>query len=249
MTEHLNENGILAFVLPTSFYNCSYYNLCREYIYKNISILHVENINVKYLDTQQQTMILILKKEKSILHRFIFERNKNIYISPNYKELIKLVNNTKTINELGFLVKTGSVVWNENKEKLTNDNTDSILIYSSNIIENQLKLNNLSGEKKQYIKYMNKTLEKNPCILVNRGYGNSFSFKYVLITEKIEFYCENHVNIIYSNKLNEKEAINILKIIDKSFKNEKTKKFLEYFVGNGSLSKTEIQNILPIFID
>jgi adenine-specific DNA-methyltransferase len=37
LTEHLKENGILAFVLPTSFYNCSYYSPCRNYIRNNCS--------------------------------------------------------------------------------------------------------------------------------------------------------------------------------------------------------------------
>jgi len=32
LTVHLKKDGLLAFVLPTSFYNCKYYEPCRQYI-------------------------------------------------------------------------------------------------------------------------------------------------------------------------------------------------------------------------
>ena len=35
LTEHLEPNGFLAFIIPTSLYNCSYYQPIRNYIQKN----------------------------------------------------------------------------------------------------------------------------------------------------------------------------------------------------------------------
>jgi type I restriction-modification system DNA methylase subunit len=246
LDEHLNDNGILAFILPTSFYNCQYYEPCRRYIYNNITILHIEEINVNFYDTKQKTMILILKKEKSKNDNFILKIDNNIYITPYFKELREFLSVATTIKKLNCKVKTGTVTWNEHKSKLTNDKHEgTLLIYSSNIINNNLVIDNLLGnEKKQYIKNINKNKDKGPVILINRGYGNNFEFKYTYLKENIEFYAENHLNVIYSVE-NNNEKINI---INKSLKNSKTKEFLKLFVGNGSLSKTEIETILPIFL-
>jgi adenine-specific DNA-methyltransferase len=253
LTEHLNDNGVLAFVLPTSLYNCSYYEPCRKYISNNTTILIIEELNVNYYDTKQNTMFIILKKEKPLNSNYIFKINDNIYITPFYEKLKKLVDKTTTIKKLGFSVRTGTVTWNEHKDKLINDEDNgTLLIYSSNIIDCNLVINNLLGkEKKQYIKDIKKTKEKGPSILIYRGYGNKFEFKYLFIKDNIEFYAENHLNVIYPTikDYNIEEVKNKLNIIEKSFKNKKTEEFIKLFVGNGSLSKTEIETVLPIYLE
>jgi hypothetical protein len=246
LTEHLNEGGILAFVLPTSFYNCSYYEPCRKFISENTTILHVENLcdDVNYLDTSQTTMIMILKKEFPVNDNYIFRRGGNIYISPFYEQLNTLVEDSYTLRGLGFNVKTGDVVWNQHKEKLSD--SGDLLIYSSNIVNNELVFGNevcfLSGEKKQYISGFQKELTKGPAILIPRGYGNSYNFQYAVVQKGVLFYGENHVNIIYGQP-NTK-----IRKIEKSFNSEKTIEFIKMFVGNGALSKTELLTVLPIWI-
>lgn len=240
LTEHLKENGILGFVLPTSFYNSDCYQLCRDYIRKNTKILSVKNIEVSYYETSQNTMLLVIKNQKSEDDYFF----KNKYISPYYKELKDITENTTTLYELGFRVKTGEIVWNENKTKLKNKG--KLVIYSSNIVENKLKIfpDGLSKEKKQYIIDCKKPSNKGKCIVISRGYGNVYKFNYAIV-ENEEFYGENHINIIYSIKENNEE--NFERIV-KSFENEKTEKFIKMFIGNGALSKTEIETVLPIFL-
>ena len=252
LTEHLNDNGILTFILPTSFYNCSYYEPCRKYISNNTTILNIEELTVDYYDTKQDTMFITLRKESPKNDNYIFKINNNTYITPHYNQLRKLVLNTTTIEKLNLKVKTGSITWNEYKDNLINNEDEgTLLIYSSNIIDNKLVLNNLLGdEKKQYIKDVKKQKENGPSILIYRGYGNSFKFKYVYLKDNIEFYGENHINVIYtSDKTYTKiELLKVFDLIDNSFQNKKTEEFLKLFVGNGSLSKTEIETILPIFI-
>ena len=59
---------------------------------------------------------------------------------------------------------------------------------------------------------------------------------------------ENHLNEIYSpNKMCEVKLLNLYKQIINSFNNPKTKKFIELFLGNNSLSKTELETIFPIY--
>lgn len=240
LTQHLSKDGILAFVLPTSFYNCKYYEPCRKYIRDNTTILHVENVKAKYIDTNQDTMILIIKNTPNIKHNFIINFSNNVCISPNEKRLKELMEQSTTLDKLQCKVKTGEIVWNEHKDKLNNEK-GVLLIYSSNIVDNKLELNNLKGEKKQYIQDINKKPSKGPCILVSRGYGNKYSFSYTIISSNTEFFGENHVNII-----SPKNETCMNRII-KSFEDERTVEFINLYIGNGALSKTDIENILPIF--
>jgi tRNA1(Val) A37 N6-methylase TrmN6 len=245
LEEHLKDNGYLGFVLPTSLFNCSYYEPMRKYIYDKCTIHFVKALDVKYYETGQDTMLIILQKKKDPTHKYVFQRNGCTYISPCYKELNGLVADTKTIKELELYVKTGDVVWNQEKDKLANDGT--LLIYSTNIINGELVINNIKskgGEKKQYIKGFHKSPVNGKAILVNRGYGNvEYKFNYVYVDLK-EFYAENHVNMILPNSTDYQKNLDVVK---KSFEDERTMKFIEMFVGNGAMSKTEIECVLPIF--
>lgn len=243
LTQHLKKNGVLAFVLPTSLYNSSYYEPCRKYISGNTTILAVEDLDVKYYETSQRTMILVIKNSKSKKKPFIFERSGNTYITPYYKELNELVKNTRTLQELGYSIKTGEVVWNQNKDLLSDEG--DLIIYTTNIVNNEIVLNNLGKNKKQYITGFKKPITKGPAILVSRGYGNSYRFSFAKVGD-IEFYGENHINVIYPTTEDSKKNIDK---IEKSFKSENTEEFIKYFVGNGALSKTELETILPIFSD
>ena len=65
LTKHLVEGGHLAFIIPTSLYNCGYYQKMRNYIMENTTILHVETLKkMKFYETGQQTMLIVLKKTK-----------------------------------------------------------------------------------------------------------------------------------------------------------------------------------------
>jgi len=240
LTRHLNPNGVLAFVLPTSLYNSSYYEPCRRYIAEKTTILAVEDLNVKYYDTTQKTMILIVKNKPTVRKPYIF---KQTYITPYYKELKELVKQTKTLQDLGYKIKTGEVVWNQNKEKLADEG--DLVIYTTNIVNNELVLGNLKENKKQYIQGFERPIAQGPAILVSRGYGNSYRFNYVLV-DNLKFYGENHVNVIYP--VSDEAKKNISQIV-KSFEDPRTAKFIQYFVGNGALSKTELESVLPIYLD
>lgn len=255
LTQHLNTDGILAFVLPTSFYNCSYYELCRKYIYENTSILLVENITVNYVDTNQDTMIMILqnKKPEDFSHEipYILKINERIFINPYYSNLQKLLSNSTTFEKLGFTVKTGEVVWNQHKEILTNDPKDStLIIYSHNIQDKNIVLDTDKKDKKQYIsKDFNGTPSIGPALLISRGYGNKYKLDYTFVEKNVVFYGENHINVILPNI--KSEALKIEELLNKiksSLEDERTSKFIEMYIGNGALSKTEIETIFPLFL-
>jgi len=256
----LKIGGILAFVIPKSFLNSMYYSKIRNYIKQTCCILAIDDYktNNDFLDTKQATFGLIIQKfksETSISDTSISEciyslsLNGNFIFTPNAEYLKTFFVNSTTIQQLGLAVKTGPIVWNENKDKLTNDDTQTILLYNTNVTnDNKIKLTTFkNGEKTQYI-HADGTTE--PVIVVNRGNGNaSYKFKYALVDRLMPFVVENHLNIIYSPKPMEKsKLINIYKQVIHGFENPKTEKFIEMFFGNNGLSKTELETIVPIYL-
>ena len=246
LTQHLKKDGLLAFILPTSFYNCKYYEPCRQYIQKNCKILYVKNIqNSDFHDTDQNTMVMIIQNTSTNKQKYMIEFDSTLCFTPHYREINDLLKGSITLAQLGFRVKTGEIVWNEHKEELDEDE-GTIVIYSGNIVENRLVLNNLRGEKKQFIKNCSKPINTGPAILISRGYGNNYIFSYTSVGEELEFYGENHINIIYTD---DQEKRRFIPSIMESFKDQRTIDFVKLYVGNGALSKTEIETVLPIFLE
>jgi hypothetical protein len=162
--------------------------------------------------------------------------------------LAELYENSTTLKMLGLGVKTGSIVWNEHKDILTDDTKHTLLLYNSNISKNQLELKQFKNDtKKQYI--IHDKSEKKPFIVVNRGRGNAnFDLSFYKIDEdnvKQNVLIENHLNIIF-NKTNSDPWI--LDKIIVSLQDKRTIRFLELFSGNNALSKTELETILPIYV-
>lgn len=241
--EHLKEDGYLAFVLPTSLFNCLYYEPMRKYLFENTTVLAAKPLDCKYLDTAQDTFALVLRKGKRNDDYFV-KMNGNIYLTPYYKELQALLSGSTTLAELGFVVKTGDVVWNQEKEKLAHDGT--LLLYSCNFSKGEIVLGGLKEPKKQYIKGFRRNPLSGKTILINRGYGNTTYKITTVLADYPSYYAENHVNVI--RPTTDEAHANIEGVL-KSIRSEKTTRFIQYFVGNGALSKTEIETCLPIWLD
>ena len=236
LSEHLAPGGTLAFILPTSLYNSSYYQPMRDYLYQHTTIRWLETLEKPgFKDTTQETMLLVLQHTPG--NRDYFFPYKKWYLSPYAAELTQLVQGTVTLASLGLAVKTGNIVWNQHKDHLSTEG--SLLLYSSNV-KNGLVYPPLKLPKKQYIRSEKPTLD-GPVILVTRGYGNTYHFHYALVHEK-GFYAENHLNVIYSKT---SDVVPLEKVIQ-SFKDPRLLRYLERFIGNGALSARELEQ-LPVF--
>jgi type I restriction-modification system DNA methylase subunit len=250
--ELLNKNGILSFVLPKSFLNCLYYDKTRKHIIKNYKILEIIECNDKYIETQQDTIILILQNQNPM--------NNNVYsitiseytifgTQDNIKRLKGLYHNSKTLFELGFNVNVGNIVWNQCKKELTDDDTKTHLIYSSDITNNKVSIKKYSNKEKK--NYINKKGDNSPLLVINRGYGvGTYNFNYCIINENanINYLVENHLICIkYSNPLSNEKLISKYKQVIESFKNKKTTEFINVYFGNNAMNTTELCRILPIY--
>lgn len=243
LQRNLSDNGVLAFVLPTSIFNCVYYERMRQYLFEKTTVLELEVLSGDYIDTEQRTCLLMVRQGKTNDDYFV-RIHDSLYLSPDYRALIELAKGSYSLDALGYAVKTGDVVWNQEKEKLDDDGT--LLIYSSNIKDGSVVLGNLKLPKKQYIRGFHKPPVVGQSILVNRGYGNAdYQLKCVL-ADYPEYYAENHVNVI---RPRDKDACIPVDVVLRSLNSQKTKEFIRMFVGNNALSKTEIQYCLPIWLD
>jgi adenine-specific DNA-methyltransferase len=251
----LKENGLLAFVIPNSMLNTAYYESLRKYIHNECEILEIVLMkNKKFMETDQDTIGFVLRRMSNNTNtRYVVKYRERILFSVYYKYLQERLEQSKTLTELGFGVKTGSIVWNQVKDNLTTDETKgTLLIYTSNIKNGSFERLKPSKdkEKKQYV-ISTKVKDKGPVILINRGYGNtSYNFTIMLIEDTVddkkEFYVENHLNVVYPIT---DEAKNNIKLVYNYLVSEKNREYITKFTGNGAMSKTEIETLLPISLE
>ncbi len=250
----LNMNGILAFVLPKNFLNCNYYNELREHINNKFKILSIDDhSDKKYIETGQETITVIIQKTKvkRINSKFVLKFGENIIFNTKegkkmLKEYYKGATSLKNIN---FEVKVGNVVWNQVKDKLSDDNTKTRLVYSSDIVDNELSIKQYKNpEKKNFIEQKGNT---DLLLVVNRGYGKGkYKFSYCLIDTDKEYLVENHLICIKSlEELERNLLLEKYNLIINSLKSEKTKKFIELYCGNNALNTKELCEVVPIYIN
>jgi hypothetical protein len=272
--EMLSDNGILCFILPRSFLNCLYYDKTRKHINKTCIILNIVECDDNFIETEQKTIMLIIKKrapEDTLETQENMKNNDyilNIYdymIYGDKCEIVKLrelYNGSHKLSELGFVVSVGSIVWNQHKDILTNDPTKTLLIYSSDIKNNTLNIKKYKDNNKK--NYINKSGIKTPMLVINRGYGvGKYKFEYCLINcedredredreeNAYEYLIENHLicvkSINYGSESSYEEVIKKYKMIIKSFEDPRTTEFIKMYFGNNAINTTELNNIIPIY--
>lgn len=246
----LNSDGILSFILPKSFINCLYYDKTRKLIYEKFTIIDIVECNDKYIETQQETILFIVKKGGNKKNdNFMMKMNDyHIFGTENsLNEIKQLSKNSTTLNDMGFVVNVGTVVWNQKKDILTNDSSKTRLIYNSDIKQNKLSLSKFKDEKKK--NYIEKEGKSGPLLVINRGYGRgAYTFNYCLIEGGFNYLIENHLICInYTKEISNESLIEKYNKIIQSLNNEKTKKFIKLYFGNNAINTTELCNILPIY--
>lgn len=250
----IKDNGIISFVLPRNFLNCLYYDKTRRYIKQHFKIIHIEHCDDSYIETQQETILLIIQKtstgkKQNDMYCWCFEHYTIFGFPQIVKKLISLTNESTTLKKMGFKVSVGNVVWNQHKKDLTDDPTKTLLIYSSDIKSNKLEIQKYkNAEKKNYIL---KDGSNEPLLVLNRGYGmGKYQFEYCLINENdnIKYLIENHLICIqYTQHVHKNKLIQTYKEIIDSFENKKTSEFVNLYFGNNAINTTELYEILPIY--
>jgi len=240
--EMLKDGGYLAFINPPSMNNGAYFYKLRDYIIDNCNI---ENISIlkdadMFEDAQQSIMLFVVKKGDNN-GDYVFKQNSKTIFSEGADYLEDQFKDKSTLKELNYEVKTGKIVWNNNKDKLTNNSEKGVpLIWSKNITNNGLELGNYKRE--QYIESDNPNV--GPAIVVNRivGQPGKGSVRASKIPKDMKFLAENHVNVI---KPKEESKIDIDSVLEQ-LNDPENVHILQKITGNSQLSKTELEELFPI---
>ncbi|BCX16108.1 MAG: hypothetical protein KatS3mg098_337 [Candidatus Parcubacteria bacterium] len=254
----LKEGGYLAYVVPPSMNNGAYFLKLRKFIVENSNIeyLHILDDPKIFHGALQSTMLIILKKGRN-KGNYLFKKNGILIFSENPKFLEKAFENKLTLYDLGYEVKTGRLVWNQNKHLLTNNPEEGIpLIWAHNITPTGLKFPIIDKTKPQYVK--RKDFDIGPAIVVNRITGSvkTATLKAAVIPSGMKFIAENHVNVIFPPSKQEQLKMDFgknlpktnltLKDIAKQLSSEEKLKVVRSITGNTQISKTELEKLFPI---
>ncbi|MEM1703825.1 MAG: N-6 DNA methylase [Zestosphaera sp.] len=248
----LKPNGYLAFVVSSSMNNGAYFKKLREYIVKNCDIVYLEKIDDPYVfadpyfKVNHTFQLLVLKKAENT-GKYVFKHHGILVFTEKYEYLRKVFSTSTTLKDLGYRVQTGKVVWNQNKDKLTNDPREGVLlIWSHNIRNGTLVLGN-DPYKPQYVKWDAKKADKGPAIVVNRvvGHPSRAILRAALVPPNVQFVAENHVNVIYPPP---GATLEELKDIVRQLNSCEVNNIIKEITGNTQISKTELENLVPINI-
>jgi len=257
----LKEGGYLAYVIPPSMNNGAYFLKLRKFIIdnSNIEYLHILKSPKIFHKALQSTMLLILKKGEN-KGDYLFRKNGILIFSENAKYLKKEFRNKTTLRDLNYQVRTGRLVWNQNKHLLTNNRKGTIpLIWAHNITQKRLNLPIINEKKPQYVK--TNDFDVGPAIVVNRITGSvkSVNLKAAIIPRRMKFIAENHVNVIFPPSKQRQIKMDLgsnppknnltIENIAKQLSSKEKLKVIENITGNTQISKTELENLFPININ
>jgi hypothetical protein len=268
----LRENGVLCFVLPSSFMNSQYYDKTRKYIVRHFSILHIAKCDSGgYLETQQPTFVLMIQKRPSSIvldddavtttttiegsSGGVFEKSGSTIFTYDLPRMLQLYSGSRSLHDLGFKVTVGTVVWNQCKDILTHDSTKTRLIYSSNIENGKFVHKTYkNAEKKAFIDKPSSGGggSGEPMIVLNRGYGvGKYNFEYCLITPETvsskKYLIENHLLYITRNADADADTDTSFERIIRSFQDPRTREFIACYCANNAMNTTELIYMLPIY--
>ena len=235
----LNDDGIMAFIIPNTFMNSTNFIKVRKYIQNCFQILTIWKNPLSFMDPKHSTITIIIKRTENIDNSRWY-LNSSLCIENQLESMMKEKHTTiKELIEQGEQLKINesSFIWTKNKQKLI-DMSDHrklpVLIYHPNNDKKRMKV----------IDAQQSIIHHSPVLLVNRGYGQS---KYKFIFELIDdsnfpdgFICESRNLIITGQK-------DSLKKLFQLFSSPKTQKFVSLLIEKGELTPNELMNNVLLF--
>lgn len=253
--EALKPGGTLSFVVPPSMNAGSYFRSLRQYLTENNHIVGLKVFNDPSLFTDAQTSVQVItvRKGKGVSRNTFMTPGSStkpgsLILSENPTELRLLYENSLSLYELGYEAVTGTTVWNQYKEQLTNieDQTTIPLLYARNITPAGIVLSP-DERRPQYIR--NGKSVVGPAIVVNRiigGVGKG-QIKAATIERGFRFAAENHLNIIRESP-GRKQMVDFATLFE-MITTESTRDKARKLTGNTQLSATEWSHLIPFHLE
>lgn len=251
----LREGGILAYVVPQSMNNGAYFQELRRFILSQGGLVALQPFGKQdlFADAQQTVMLLVVQKGRKS-NRYVFQRNGILIFSPNPKRLEKDFEGKVTLGELGFTVRTGRIVWNQYKEKLTRNPREGVpLLWANNIGQEGLVFPLDHPQRPQYVRASEP--DEGPAIVVNRitGASSHAKLRAAIVPRKMRFFGENHVNVIFPPGAKKQMAFDFhpkhspdLATIVQAMRSREALQAIQLITGNTQFSSTELTHLLPL---
>lgn len=275
--DSLKHGGKLIYVVPTSMNNGSYFKNLRKFIIENCNIDDIVLLGDSGFEgVQQNTMIIKLTKlhdDETNNGKFVFTTGKISVFSTKCDRLRELSSKGQTLEQLKFNVYTGNLVWNQQKQFMSNDPTHLPLLWASNIGDGCLVYPNPSltkhKEKGQYVSKYNTRLKVSKfelslkpylptpkkgvmlniepmterSIVLNRVTGAGSNAKIRAAIVDIPTGYYTENHVNYIVK--GKDCEYTLEELLESLRSDNTIEFIRMLTGNTQISKTELQKIIP----
>lgn len=240
--------GHIGFIVPPSMNNGSFFNSLRSYITKHCTLESIRTYPSNlFEEAQTPVQIIVLKKKTSeydSCDKHVVSQN-GITIFVEDRELFETHwNGAVSLSEAGYEVKTGTVVWNKHKEDFVAHRgaEDFPLIYAKDLKTEEEYNPDLYVGRRFLPKSITPKLLESPFIAVNRIVGAENKY----LRSKLYnggYYAENHVNFIVP-KENAEVALSMEELTGKI--NNIDSQYLSLLTGNTQISKTELENLIPL---
>lgn len=193
---HLNENGVLAYITPTSFLSGEYFKNLRSLIQEKSNAIKFDFVQFRkgmFEGVLQETILSTFKKNKekkpevqinelkkdinykistiSIGKYLLPEDKKAPWLLPRSLPQAQVINKIKLLEnrliDWGYVVKTGPLVWNRHKKQLTNKiQKNSYPLIWSEAISNNGKFN-WKADKENHTLYFKVILPQDHWLVTN----------------------------------------------------------------------------------
>jgi adenine-specific DNA-methyltransferase len=233
----LNQNGMLAFLTPTSFLSGEYFKNLRQYLRKTMSPVAQDFVTVRkgvFEDVLQETMLSTYRKSDNLVfpvrvHEISTENNHKLkvqylgaFLLPEDKTapwllprshvqshyISQMRNMHHNLNNWGYKVSTGQLVWNRHKDQLKNTSKNAYPIIWAESITPDGKFK-LKAEKRNHVPFFRSNvgdewlITKKSCILLQRTTSKEQDKRLIAAALPIELISkykgvvvENHLNMI-----------------------------------------------------
>lgn len=250
--ESVRPGGQVAFVVPPSMNNGAYFEALRSFILDHGAIEHLEILDGSDLFESANTAAqLIVIRAGGPGRAFSFRREcpgsgfVRTILSPDPGSLEGEFAGRRTLWELGFEAVTGTLVWNQNRNRLHGGPGPGRirLIWAHNLRERGLDLDHDRG-RPRYVD--GRPALTGPAILVNRVVGavGRGSLRAGLVPEGMEFVAENHVNVI--RRRPDADRTGGWPGLLAALRSPLTGERLRRLTGNTQVSATELTHLLPL---
>jgi adenine-specific DNA-methyltransferase len=250
----LSEDGRLAYVVPPSMNNGAYFEALREFIVSRSAIDHLEVLDDKDLFADANTAVQLIvmrhgaRGDGFILTRECRESGFRRTIFAQRPELLEAeFEGRRTLADLGYHAVTGTVVWNQNRDRLRRESSDESvpLVWAHNIRGGAIVLDDDHAKRPQYVVPERGWVE-GPAIVVNRIVGSvgSAELRCGLVADGVRFVGENHVNVV--RRLRDREASVSWDDLLRLLQAPEVARRIKLLTGNTQVSATELTYLVPL---